>query len=101
MANPIRPEEVAARKQLVMPDAVLETFNELITRDFSGGVATVRQDEVVRLLVAKGFFRVTIFGNGWLNVEDIYRKVGWQVEYDKPGYNESYGAYFKFTAPGK
>lgn len=34
----------------------------------------------------------------WLNFEGAYRRAGWKVEFDKPGYNESYPATFKFTA---
>ena len=33
---------------------------------------------------------------GWLDVEGIYRKAGWDVEYDSPGYCEDYPATFKF-----
>ena len=40
--------------------------------------------------------RVLIFSNHWLDVEDIYRKQGWKVVYDSPGYDESYDAYYEF-----
>ena len=30
------------------------------------------------------------------DIEDIFREAGWKVTYDKPAYNESYDAYFKF-----
>ena len=36
-----------------------------------------------------------IFDLGYLDIEDLYTK--WNVEYDKPGYNESYQAYFIFS----
>ena len=38
----------------------------------------------------------TIYDNNWLDIEDIFREAGWKVTYDKPAYNESYDAYFKF-----
>lgn len=31
-------------------------------------------------------------------LDAVYEKAGWKVSYDKPGYNESYDPYFKFTA---
>lgn len=97
---PIKPSEVAKRKQETMPDAVLESFNELIAEDFSNGSATVIQKKVVALMIAKGLKRDDIFDKGWLDVEGIYRKAGWKVEYDKPGFNESYEAKFIFSSKG-
>ena len=97
--KPISPKEVAGEKIRQMPDAVLEAFNELIARGGSGYV-TVMQKDVVALMVKKGLSRSEIFDNGWLDVEDIYRKAGWIVEYDKPGYNETYDAYFTFRPAG-
>ena len=41
--------------------------------------------------------RADVFSNHWLDVEDIYREQGWNVEYDKPTYNETYDAYFVFS----
>ncbi len=40
--------------------------------------------------------RAVVFAKGWLEVEDIYRKAGWKVKYDKPAYSENYPATFKF-----
>ena len=59
------------------------------------------QDDVAKLIVQKGLKRQDIFDNHWLDVEDLYRKNGWKVDYDKPGYNESYNAYFVFSAKTK
>jgi hypothetical protein len=37
-----------------------------------------------------------MFNKHWFDIEDIYRKAGWAVEFDKPGYNESYESFFVF-----
>ena len=95
--RPVTPDEVVAHKENVLPAAVLESFNELITRNFSGNQATFKQEDVVALMKRKGLKRTEIFKKGFLNVKDVYSKVGWTVEYDKPGYNESYPATFTFT----
>ncbi|MEK7640643.1 MAG: hypothetical protein AAB389_01455 [Patescibacteria group bacterium] len=94
--QPIKPSEVVQIKKEAMPDVVLQSFNELITENFDGTSAVVKQDDVVNLLVKKGFTRDEIFKKGWLEVEDIYRVAGWTVIYDKPGYNEDYDANFEF-----
>lgn len=96
VARPIRPEEVLAEKERVLPDAVFESFNTLITRNFNEGVSVVKQEDVLALMMEKGLTRETIFQNHWLDVEGIYRSSGWEVSYDKPGFSESYPATFTF-----
>ena len=99
--QPIRPEDIASEKEMIYPDAVLEAFNELIARNFVDGMSRVLQKAVVQLMVEKGLDINDIDKNGWLNVEDIYSEYGWDVEYDKPGFNESYDASFTFTVSRK
>jgi hypothetical protein len=97
LIQPIRPDQVAESKKASMPDAVMESFNEEIASKFSGNRSVVMQNEVIARIVARGYQRQEIFANHWLDVEDIYRAAGWNVEYDKPGYNEDYEANFTFT----
>src|ERR1700692_3611370 len=96
--KPITPDEVVPLKESLIPDEVFEAFNELIAENFSGGSATIRQSDIVARatdkIKAKGGL---IFDYKWLDIEDIYRKAGWKVSYDKPGYNESYPAIFEFS----
>lgn len=33
-----------------------------------------------------------------LDIEEVYRKAGWVVSYDKPAYNENYDAIFTFKS---
>lgn len=99
----ITPGQVVDAKENQIPDEVFAAFDELIAKNFNQGYATVMQNQVLLLalkkLKAAGHRRMTrdlIFENHWLDVETIYRKRGWVVEYDKPGYNETYEASFKF-----
>ena len=107
MAKPITPEDVADKKLEAMPEAVIEAFNELIVKGWDGRCATVVQDEVINRIIGKmqpdnpSQLRTKIFANHWLDVEDIYRKSGWKVEYDEPGFNESYPATFEFSKKHK
>ena len=91
------PDEVLAARKASLPDVVIEVFNDLISENFNGHSAIVYQSAVVKHLVSKGLSRDKIYNKGWLDVEDIYLEQGWKVEYDKPGYNEDYEAYFKFS----
>lgn len=104
MAKPITPAEIGAYKATVIPEAVIEAFNELIAARFTNGEATVKSSEVELLAVRKlkkagnrHAKAQTLYDNGWMNVEEMYREAGWRVKYDRPGYNESYAATYVFT----
>jgi hypothetical protein len=92
MTKPITPDEAESGKHI--PDEVFEAFNELIAE----GDGDVLQKDVVLRILAKipDTTREQIFKKGWLNVEPAYRKAGWKVTYDKPGYCETYEANFTF-----
>ncbi len=98
MVQPIKPSEVILKKALFIPDEVIEAFNELIAKKWNGTLAIIKQNEIVELVGAKlSLDSVRPFDRNWLNVEDIFRDVGWMVVYDKPGFNEQYGATYTFT----
>ncbi len=95
---PIKPREVAAVQRSQIPPEVIEVFNELIAKELSSNSAVVQQEDVVKRIVEKmGVERKEIFDGKWLNIEAIFRNAGWKVEYDSPGYSETYGAKFIFT----
>lgn len=111
--KPITPDEVDKTK--VIPSFVIDAFNYLINKRFSekginNGVAIVYQNEIISEIILRAadpaikvhFGPVNegrIFQEGWLNVEDMYRKAGWQVKYDRPvAYaGENYEPFFEFT----
>ena len=98
MPGPISPKDVIKAKQRDIPEFVFEVINQLIVENIDGNEAKVRQDEIVnRLVVNHDVERSDIFKKGWLNIEDIYRKAGWKVTYDKAGYCETYSSFFLFT----
>lgn len=97
MTGPITPDDVVSAKAKAIPEAVFEVFNRHISRCWTGGRAVVKQDTVVAELVERGYQRSQIFEEQMLDVEPAYQAVGWDVEYDKPGYNEDYPATFTFT----
>lgn len=97
MIKPITPSEVVEQKKKDLPPEVIETWNKLIAEKFSGSSARVLQkDAVSALTIALLVPSSVIFDKGYLDVEPIYRDAGWKVEYDKPGYNESYEAFYIF-----
>ena len=86
MTMPIRPDEV----QKTIPDEIIEIFNALISENWDGCSAVIKQDTIVESIMERmEIKRETIFEKRYLDIEDIYKKVGWKVFYDKPGYNEA------------
>lgn len=102
MIKPVSPDEVVTLKARLLPDYVIEGVNECIAENYLGGKAHFTQNDVIAKILSKaavagiGITRQQLFGNKYLDFEDIYRQNGWQVEYDKPAYNESYEANFTF-----
>lgn len=98
--KPISPKDVVNKKREALPEKVLEAFNELIARNWDDYSSVVLQKEVANLIASKLDITTSeVYSNHYLDVEDIYRKAGWIVEYDKPAYCETYEASFTFTKP--
>lgn len=97
--KPISPSEIPEQKAKDLPDAVIEIWNQIIAKRYTGrGSVTILQEEVIQaLLPLTDGDRRAIFSRGWLDVEELYRANGWKVEYDRPGYNESYEAFWVFS----
>lgn len=94
--KPIKPDEITGKKEQSFPNAVLESFNEIIVQNCYQGQASFKMDDVVKLMVSKGLKRKDIFDKHYLDVESVYRAQGWKVEFDNPGYNETYPATYTF-----
>lgn len=96
--KPITPAEVTHAHNKIIPPEVVDVFNDLITKHWNGNYAEVAQKDAVDAITAKMKLdcRTTVFDNHWLDVEDLYRSVGWKVLYDARDYTEDGVAYFRF-----
>lgn len=89
--KPISPQEI----KKTIPDFVIEAVNELIAEKVNDkNYATVLQKHIVDRVKSK---TDQDFDYAWLDFENIFRDAGWNVNYDKPAYCESYDAYFEFS----
>lgn len=95
MVKPISPDEALKGKQI--PEVVFEVVNSLLSEKFNGASVTIKENEIIKILVDQGLNKQEIYDRHWLDIKESYRQVGWKVEYDKPGYNETYDAYFRFS----
>ena len=96
----ITPKEAFERTKTEIPDKVLEVWNDLIIKYHSrgkNGYSHIKQSIASRAIA--DVMNVTtdeVYENHWLDIEEVYRDAGWDVKYDRPGYNESYEANFEF-----
>lgn len=97
MIEPISPSDV----KKIIPDFVIEAVNQLIMEKWDGDKAIILQDDIMAIVSSNDPddnkpSRQEVFDKGWLDFEPLYREKGWDVEYDKPAYNEFYKAKFIF-----
>ena len=99
--RPIKPSEVTQ----CIPNWIIKGANECIKAHYQelNKESYFTQDTLIEYCLKyapnEEIDRKTIFDNHWLDIEPIYRKEGWIVEYDKPAYCENYAANFTFKIP--
>lgn len=91
--QPLKPSQVEKKKHELIPDAVLEVFNELIGKNWDGNYSKFTLKEARALITKKLGKMPEIY---MLDVESIYRKAGWKVTFDSPGWDESYDSFYEF-----
>lgn len=104
--KPITPAETLKDFKESFPDYVITGINNAILKYSKGQTSfTIYQKNIVEEIIAaakpKKITSKFLFDNHFLDFEDMYRQHGWYIEYDKPGYCESYEAFFKFKMTAK
>lgn len=96
--KPISPSDIIENLDKIIPPVVIQAVNNLLKKKFRGDEAVILQDEIVNEIfrLDDTIIREDIFKNKLLDFEVLYAKNGWSIEYDKPGYCESYSAKFIF-----
>lgn len=101
MVIPIKPSEI----KRTIPEWVIQGANECIRAHYQDSCKTsyFTQDAlityVLRYAPDETIGRKDLFDNHWLDIEPIYREVGWEVEYYKLSFYENGLASFTFKAP--
>jgi hypothetical protein len=96
MSKPITPDEADKRKQDSVPSFVIEIFNELILQKWDGYCAIIKGYEAADHLKERARLEGVTYQAYWLDIEPAYRSNGWECDYDKPGYNETYDGFYTF-----
>lgn len=100
----ITPQEARASQAQgkAIPDFVLGIVNALIEKHYKkSGFAIELREITAEILKHEGLTDESQLPKDWkrwLDFEPVYRSQGWNVFYDKPGYNEdSYPSRFQFS----
>lgn len=102
MSGPIKPSDVSGLKARQIPTAVFDAVNELIVEKWDGRSAVILQCTLVKRIRDKdASLADKLFEHHYLDFEDVYRKEGWTVSYDRPAYCETYEPSFTFTKKGE
>jgi ASC-1-like (ASCH) protein len=69
-------------------------INKLLAHNYNDNRIIIKLSDLKNKLAHAGY--TGQIQNHWLDFEDIYRKQGWRVRCDVPGFNESYETYWEF-----
>ena len=102
MIKPITPDEIEDAKLKTIPESIIGIINDLVAVSWDGNSSEIKQSDLIDAVCKKSkLSRSQVIGTGWLEFEAIYRKIGWKVVYDKPGYNEKYDPFWIFSKEKK
>lgn len=94
--KPLSPSEVGQAQIAALPDFVIQSVNACLART-TGTIRTVKRDDIIsEIQLRHECERAQIFAQRWLDFEDAFREVGWDVQYCKPDYTEDFPPYFEF-----
>lgn len=97
------PAEVQAQKINLIPPEIIEAVNELLAKHWNGYSSTLKISEVVDEAGSKMQTNRSpnlgkdFASQGWLDFEPIFEAKGWKVTFDRPAYNETYEASWRFS----
>ena len=102
--TPLTPKQVQEMHQKTIPEEIIFAVNRLLVKGGSEPPIriVIEQNEVIEEATAimksngKTIERDDFFKNHWLDFEPIFKEAGWKVTFKKPGYNESFPAYWTF-----
>ena len=87
--RPIRPSEVETINIKDIPNEVIESFNELIIKNFRKDKTIIYKEEIIRKILSKfdkdkTITRQKLLDSNWLNISNIeylYQRYDWNVSY--------------------
>ena len=105
MAKVYSPEDVLKKRVETIPDYVIDAFNDLLTENYQEDETIIEQEDIIRKILEYStddeLTRETIFKKHYLDIENLYRNNGWEVDYEKPAFDELFEPFFIFKPKKK
>lgn len=93
----LSPDEMVKHWQQALPDAVVETFNELLAKQFNGKTAKILEEDLLSAIKKKGLAIHEVREQNWLSqTRELYTEKGWKVSFNSPGWDDNFKSYFYF-----
>lgn len=101
--KPITPDEAKNKKANSIHPKMIETVNDLLAKHYNDHTIVLKQEDIISEFLKRvpEYGRKNIFDNNQLDFERVFKKYGWNVSYDRPGYNETYSPSFEFRRKKK
>ena len=97
--KPLSPKDINNDMENIIPDVVIKAVNNLLKKEFRGSSVKLLQKDVISEIskLDDSMTSKKLFDNNWMDFESLFKKYGWSVVYDGPGYNETYEPNYEFT----
>lgn len=96
--EPIKPNDIMDNLEDIIHPDVIRAVNEILKDKYRGSRITFTLKEIKAKAISYGNISdKEIDEKKWLDFESIYRKAGWVVNYDRPGWDENYDSFFEFS----
>ena len=104
---PFSPAQIKEKFLNEFDPLMIDAVNNLLAKNWNDYQITLKQDEIMReyLRLRRKAGRPTtsqrVYESNGMDFEDVFRKKGWEVDHDQPGYCENYDAFFVFKPKKK
>lgn len=98
--EPIKPKDIIDNLDDIIHPAVIKAVNALLKEQYRGGTVTIKLKEVISRAkqICPDLSPQEMEDKKHLDFEPVFRKAGWKVTYDQPGWDETYDSYFEFSS---
>jgi hypothetical protein len=98
--EPIKPKDIIDNLDDIIHPAVIKAVNTLLKEQYRGGTTRITLKEISKKAkeICPELTTKEMEDKKHLDFEPVFRKAGWKVTYDQPGWDESYDSFFEFSA---
>jgi ribosomal protein L14 len=104
MVKPISFEEINVAKKATIPDAIIVAANELLISNWDGKAARFTKNALISAYIklipdddrSPSAIESELYKKHWLDIEELFSDVGWNVIFNSPDRDESFEDCYTF-----